>query len=179
MSYYLCGEDLAHGAVGPFKSMLAAAKWHEFQAARGDASATVHKDSQFIITGVMIRNNPKYKDYLMNCCTPEQDLDVNGDTSDDYIVGMINKILDGMPREDALEILGLQMLKRAKSFDDGLESTGKTNWDEVSRVPGTTIHEKEWNGNEHTKTIYEKEDLGTERVIFVDDRLDLLPNEGV
>ena len=67
--YFLCGEDMAPGAVGPFDTPMAAAAHWELQRDRGDAAVCAH-DNTCIFPEHMMPE--KYKIFI---CTPEEDID--------------------------------------------------------------------------------------------------------
>lgn len=71
--FYVYGEDLAPGLVGPFDTIEAAFAHIEFQRERGDASVCVH-DNARVITEREILTIEKYaRAYNNNCSSPEKD----------------------------------------------------------------------------------------------------------
>lgn len=73
VKFYVWGEDLAAGLVGPFNSHAEAEEHLRFQEKRGDAAVTYHHNA-CVISETLAKQTWAWKN---NLCSPEEDKTMN------------------------------------------------------------------------------------------------------
>lgn len=71
--FYLHGEDMAEGLVGPFDSVDAALDHLKIQAARGDAAASPPTFNTRVLTEAQARQTAAWSDNLVS---PAKDIEI-------------------------------------------------------------------------------------------------------
>lgn len=71
--FYVFGEDLVSGLVGPFQTRESALEHIEFQRARGDAAVCCHDNARVVTTQEIQSDRKLLWAFNNNLATPERD----------------------------------------------------------------------------------------------------------